>query len=86
MIAHFGNVAPLHEAPPSDTGEHLTVVSFADGSTVDEAFVSVTDPSGLWAAHSATRPSWVACSDPDLESRLSAHYDCPAQTVPGVNS
>lgn len=84
IVAQFGNTAPLHDVDPSLV-EHLTSVEFPEGITLDGAFTDVTDPNGLWLAHSAAAPSWVACSDPDLQDRLAAHYGCPILTVPGIN-
>ena len=87
MIAQLGNANPLHDTDGGVPGEHVTFVDFEDGIGVDEALITVIDPSGLWAAQSQdAAPTWVACSDPDLESRLAAHYGCPTRSVPGVNA
>jgi len=86
ITARFGNVAPLHDVDPNDTDEHTTDIEFPEGIAVDEAFITVTDPSGVWTAQSGVAPSWIACSDPDLEARLCAHYNCPIQSVSGVNA
>lgn len=86
MIAQFGNASPTHDVDPSDTSEHVTFVEFPDDISVDEAFINVTDPSGMWVAQSNdAAPTWIACSDPDLEARLCAHYSAPAVQVDGVN-
>lgn len=87
MILQLGNTAPIHDAVEGSADEHITTVTFPDGLTVDEALVTVTDPSGVWAAQStAVAPSWVACSDPDLEARLCAFYSCSPLAVPGLNA
>ena len=86
MIAKFGNAAPLHDVDPDSTDEHTTDIEFPDGLSIEEAFITVTDPSGVWTAQSGAAPTWVACSDPDLEAQFCAHYSCPAQSVPGVNA
>jgi hypothetical protein len=71
----------------SEEGETITYVEFPDGTSVDEAFVTVTDPSGVWRAQSAApAPSWVACSDPDLQDRFCMHYDAPSLPIPGLNA
>jgi hypothetical protein len=85
MIAKFGNTDPLHDVDPTAT-EHVTYIEFPEGISEDEAFINVTDPSGVWTAQSGAKPSWIACSDPDLEARLCAYYNCSAQVVSGVNS
>ena len=86
MIAQFGNSAPLHDVDPNDPAEHVTFVEFPEEISVDEAFITVTDPSGMWVAQSAAAPSWIACSDVDLEARLCAHYNSPSAPVVGVNA
>lgn len=84
MIAQFGNVACLHS--PDVPGDRVTTFEFPDGHTVEQAFVDVTDESGAWVAHSAAAPSWVACSNPDLEALFASHYDAPIMPVAGINS
>ena len=86
MILQLGNVAPIHDDIEGSTDEHITYVAFPDGISVDEAFLTVTDPSGVWTAQSVAAPSWVACSDADLETRLCAHYSCSPLAVPGLNA
>lgn len=46
-----------------------------------EAYVAVVHPiHGSWARGSTpgSSPTWVACSDPDLEATLAQHYGCAA--------
>lgn len=84
ITAQFGNPSPLHS---SGEGERITYVDFPPDISTDDAFVTVTDPSGMWAAQSAASgPSWVACSDAELEARLCAHYGAPTLPIPGLNA
>lgn len=86
MILQLGNPAPAHDVVVG-SDEQITYVDFPEGISVDEAFVTVTDVSGVWAAQSlAAGPSWVACSDSDLEARLCAFYSCSPLAVPGLNA
>lgn len=87
MIAQFGNANPIHDVDPNDPSEHYTSVEFGETTSPEEAFISVTDPSGIWAAQSNDpAPTWIACSDPDLEARLCAHYSAPSAEVAGINA
>jgi len=86
MILQLGNIAPIHDDLAGSTDEHITYVDFPDGITVPEAFITVTDPSGVWTAQSTAAPSWVACSDPDLEAQLCAFFNCSPLAVPGLNA
>jgi hypothetical protein len=86
MKAQFGNVAPTHDDVTGSTDEQITYVTFPDGISSDEAFITVTDPNGVWASQSSTSPTWVACSDADLQARLCSHYGAPSMPVPGLNA
>lgn len=82
IIAQFGNEHPLH----TEATDVITYVTFPEGISVDDAFVEVTDASGVWAAQSSdVAPTWVACSDPDLQLRLCTHYAAPSADVSGIN-
>lgn len=86
IVARFGNANPLHDVAAADT-VHTTDVTFEEGISVDEAFVTMTAPSGVWTAQSAdAAPLWVACSDPVLEGRLAAFYGASVEAVPGINA
>ena len=85
MLAQFGNPQPLNP-DPGTSGERITYVEFPDGCGTDEAFATVIDPNGVWAAQSSGSPSWVACSDAQLETRLAAHYGCSTMPVPELNA
>jgi hypothetical protein len=80
----LGNVAPLHTAAVD--GALTTFVDFPDGISVDEAFITVTDPSGLWAAQSSAPAAWVACSDSELQARLCSFFSCQPLAVAGLNA
>jgi hypothetical protein len=92
ITVHLGNPDPnpdLLPPPEEDTweGERWVEVSAPEEASVRDVFVGITDKDGLWKVHSrALSPSWVAASDPGLESLLCMFYDCPAKPVAGVNT
>lgn len=88
IVGTFGNPAPIHKIDPDYTAEITTSFVFPDGVEADEAFTTITDlRDGMWVNQSgASAPSWVACSDADLEARLSEHYSVATKAVPGINS
>lgn len=76
----LGNVAHPELAGPDGTHEEVgTLVEFPDGVSLAEALRTVTDPDGVWAAHSSQPPTWVTSDVPALADALAAHYGCPAQ-------
>jgi len=87
VYAQFGNSAPIgmaSEDVPTDGA--VTYVEFGENG-VEHAVAEFTDPDGAWANQStASAPLWVACSDPDIESALAAHYNIPTRVIPGLNS
>lgn len=83
----LGNAAPIHEVVEEIAPEDITTdVVFPEGVEAPEAFITITDPNGVWAAHSTEDPTFVAASDPKLQARLAAFYDCPVKDVPGINT
>lgn len=62
-------------------GPRVTYVNFADDVSLGEAFVSVTDPRGVWGAHTAssdTKPLFVWSDNASLQSLLAEHFGCSA--------
>lgn len=86
MIAQLGNASPLHEVDPEYTGEIVTTIVFPEGMTVAEALRDVVHQDGAWNAHSDQPPTFVAASDPGLETALAAVFSCPTRVVPGLNA
>ena len=76
FIARFGNISPTNY-PNFDGKEIVTTTIFPPDISVDEAFITVTDPSGAWANNSSANPTWVFSTNTDLATRLAAHYNCP---------
>lgn len=78
-IVRMGNSANLNNGQPIP-GNHITEAALPDGWDDEERwFNAIVDPQGIWRAHSgASAPSWVECSDSDLERRLCDHYGCPS--------
>ena len=89
ILAKLGNPNPIHFVDPTYTEETVTSVTFPEGVPADEAFITITDlryGGGIWVNQSTDpSPSWVACSDADLEARLASHYGCGTREVPGLN-
>ncbi len=58
--------------------KNCTRVVVAEGATLMEAAVHITDPArGVWQAHSdAPAPAWVASTDPALAGLLASHWGC----------
>ena len=56
-------------------GHRVTTVHIPVGRSLAAAFRDITDPAGVWAAHSTgANPVWIESSDPDLEKLLRSHY------------
>lgn len=58
-------------------GDRITTVDIPDDYSLSKAFIAITDPNGVWGAHSAGEPAWVECNDEDLGKLLASHYNCP---------
>lgn len=94
IAVELGNVAPLDHIDPDYVapewcveGEVPTSVRAPEGADATEVFLNITDErDGLWKAHSSAAPSFVAASDPKLQARLAAYFDCPTRVVEGINS
>lgn len=88
----FGNTAPLDHidpdyVPPAYCEAGEVPVTGHSPESAAELFLTITDErDGLWKAHSSQPPSFVAASDPKLQARLAAYYDCPTRVVEGINS
>lgn len=61
-------------------GNEITHVTLPTDWSIGQAFVAVTDPRGVWAAHAAsgTVPTWVSSNDATLQGLLADHYKCPS--------
>lgn len=57
-------------------GDRVTVVEFPEGTSIAEAFTTLTGGNGVWANHSDGAPTWVACESPGLEALVAEHYGC----------
>lgn len=61
-------------------GPRVTYVDFADEKTLGEAFVAITDPRGVWGAHTdgGVTPTYVWSDNASLQALLAEHFGCPA--------
>lgn len=57
-------------------GDRVTTVVFPEGTSIAEAFATVTAGNGVWANHSDGTPTWVECSSAGLQALLAEHYGC----------
>ncbi|WP_223268624.1 hypothetical protein [Streptosporangium nondiastaticum] len=77
----LGNSAPIG-ALPGHEGEHVTEIDVPESRSFEEAIRDIchseeSGNTGLWQAHStASAPSWVESSSPDLASALAARFGC----------
>jgi hypothetical protein len=64
--------------PVPDAGERVLTINIPDDVSLGEAFVSITDPRGVWRAHSTegATPTWVSSENEGLEFILSQHFGC----------
>ena len=86
-VIHLGNPQAVHHTPGEQgperqplEGHQITEINLPDGVyTLREQLRTITHRDGVWAAHSdADRPTWVHCSDPELEAALIEHWGCRA--------
>lgn len=76
-IVRMGNPAPLDAGKPL-AEPSVTTVHLPDSYSDEQMYNAITDPQGVWRAHSAaSAPSWVECDDPDVAQMISEHYACP---------
>lgn len=59
-------------------GKQRTEIRLPEGCTVADAFKDITNPGGVWGAHSqdGSTPKWVASDNADLATLLGAFYEC----------
>lgn len=58
-------------------GKRRTEVHLPDEASFMDALRTITDPRGVWAAHSPDpAPAWVSSSHPLLAEVLGQHYRC----------
>ncbi len=58
-------------------GPRVTRVEFPEGTTLGEAFFSITTPGrGLWSYHSSAPPEWVESDSDALAALLCDHFGC----------
>lgn len=56
--------------------KRATVIDIADGTPIDQAFLGIVSPGGIWDTHATPgkTPAWVASDDPSLATLVAAHY------------
>jgi len=76
-VVRFGNPAALDAGQPL-AGEQVTTAHLPESYSDTQLFNAVTDPQGVWRAHSdASAPAWIESDDLHLAQQLSEHYACP---------
>jgi hypothetical protein len=61
-------------------GKRATTIEIPDDTSTATAFLAITHPAGVWAAHvhqvkgETPAPAWVASDDPTLATLLASHY------------
>lgn len=78
-IIHLGNPQAVHrDSREPLEGHQITEINLPDGVySLREAVRTITHRDGVWPAHSdADRPTWVHCSDPELEAALVDYWGC----------
>ena len=76
-VVRLGNQAALDAGQPLE-GDQVTTVHLPDSWSTEQVFNGITDPQGVWRAHSgASAPAWVESDDPDVAQMISEHYACP---------
>lgn len=86
MRLELGNTSPKEGHRNDDDsvtftameGNRVTVVNFPEGTSIGEAFASVTAPNGIWSYHSEDAPAWVECESEGLQALLVEHFGCEA--------
>lgn len=58
-------------------GYGVTTANIPDSVNLGNAFKTITDPGGVYAAHSDEAPAWVESDSDGLAMLLSEHYGCP---------
>ena len=61
-------------------GASETEVHFPDGTSVVEAFQTITAASGVWSYHSDSPPSWVTSDSDSLATLLADHFNCKVRS------
>lgn len=88
-IVYLGNRAAITPGAGSEPlrGEKLcTTVYPPDCDSLSETFREITGEGGVWSAHSAAPPAWVAVDSDNpkaayaLAELLSSHYGCEIRT------
>lgn len=61
---------------PMPKGKRATVVNIPEGTSLGEAFTTVTHPVGVWGSNAkeGSAPAWVASDSPGLAQLLGEHY------------
>lgn len=87
VIVYLGNPEPVEHVGEDKTRQTLDVeggpvvtdVHVTDDTTLGEAFVAITAPTGIWAAHADAPPTFVYCPDnPEFARLLAEHFGCEA--------
>lgn len=64
-------------------GKRATEIDIDDDYGMSRAFVTITDPRGVWAAHSTpgATPAWVASDNAGLATLLGEHFGCEVREL-----
>ncbi len=57
-------------------------IEFPEGTSLSEAFTTITARGGLWSYHSDSPATWVESDSPGLSALLAEHFGCP-EGAPG---
>jgi hypothetical protein len=88
IVAQFGNPAPKDVVLSEGQTEVITYSNFDDSAPLTEMLTAFTDVfNGAWVSVSyADAPTWIACSDVNLQDALCAHYAVSPAPIVGVNA
>jgi hypothetical protein len=86
IVVKLGTTAALDQVRPALgeapepvplQGKRVVTVVMRDEDSLQSRKRTITHPDGIWSRHSAGWPLWVEADDPEVESALARHYDCP---------
>jgi hypothetical protein len=86
IVVKLGTTAALDQVRPSPTeapvpvpldGKRVVTIVIRDDEDLTSRMRTIAHPDGVWVRHSSSWPEWVESDDPDIESELAAHYNCP---------
>lgn len=86
MLVELGNAKAVQQVTTAEgdtilepvEGARVTTVNIPDENSLSEAFVVITDPRGVWAAHSeqGEKATWVYSDNAALQYLLAQHFGC----------